>query len=308
MKRLLSMILLAALVISPVAVFAQTEEPMEWEQYTSEDGSLSLSYPSGWIAQNGGDDIPFPSAVVVNSEDTLSAWNDPAAEGPGPGQVAILTIILPRDFFDTIGMTLEEDASLADLAATFAQLFGTDEEAVEAEAEMLATEEAMAEPVGTEAAMSESEAEEIDLGDGMMAGYVEVSESTGDTAYVARDLGDGLVSVTIAFTASGELSDEFVADAQQIAASISYSGTADALMESMMGPTMSGTADAGEASLSGEELVQERCTVCHDLARVDAQDKDEAGWTATVDRMIGYGAQLNAGERQAVIDYLVETH
>ena len=62
------------------------------------------------------------------------------------------------------------------------------------------------------------------------------------------------------------------------------------------------------AGLDGNALVNERCTVCHSRDRIDAQDKDEAGWTATVDRMIGYGAQLNADERAAVIQYLVETH
>jgi sugar lactone lactonase YvrE len=62
------------------------------------------------------------------------------------------------------------------------------------------------------------------------------------------------------------------------------------------------------AALDGETLVNERCTVCHTRERIDAQDKDEAGWTETVDRMIGHGAQLNEEERAAVIEYLVATH
>jgi predicted lipoprotein with Yx(FWY)xxD motif len=66
--------------------------------------------------------------------------------------------------------------------------------------------------------------------------------------------------------------------------------------------------DMGEesmgAALDGNALVSERCTVCHTRERIDAASKDRAGWEATVDRMIGYGAQLNADERQAVIDYL----
>ncbi len=61
-------------------------------------------------------------------------------------------------------------------------------------------------------------------------------------------------------------------------------------------------------ALDGNALVDERCTVCHSRERIDAADKDEAGWTETVDRMIGNGAQLSAEERQAVIDYLVSTH
>ena len=62
------------------------------------------------------------------------------------------------------------------------------------------------------------------------------------------------------------------------------------------------------AALDGDALINERCTVCHTRERIDAQDKDEAGWTATVDQMIANGAQLNEEERAAVIEYLVETH
>ena len=61
---------------------------------------------------------------------------------------------------------------------------------------------------------------------------------------------------------------------------------------------------AEEEALDGEALVAERCTVCHSAERIDAAEKDEAGWTATVDRMIANGAELNEAERAAVIEYL----
>lgn len=54
-----------------------------------------------------------------------------------------------------------------------------------------------------------------------------------------------------------------------------------------------------------EALIKERCTVCHNTDRIFAAKHDEAGWTATVDRMIGKGAKLNVAERQAVITTLV---
>ncbi len=54
-----------------------------------------------------------------------------------------------------------------------------------------------------------------------------------------------------------------------------------------------------------EALIKERCTVCHNTDRIYAAQKDEAGWTATVDKMIGKGAKLNIAERQAVITTLV---
>jgi cytochrome c5 len=62
------------------------------------------------------------------------------------------------------------------------------------------------------------------------------------------------------------------------------------------------TADEGMAD--GEQLVQERCTVCHDLTRVEAADYDEAGWEASVDRMIQNGANLTPEERDIVVDFL----
>lgn len=70
------------------------------------------------------------------------------------------------------------------------------------------------------------------------------------------------------------------------------------MQDPMGGDEMSSDMDAGAA------LVEERCTVCHSSDRIYSADKDEAGWTATVDRMIGNGAQLNDEERQLVIDYL----
>jgi hypothetical protein len=54
-----------------------------------------------------------------------------------------------------------------------------------------------------------------------------------------------------------------------------------------------------------ETLIKERCTVCHNTDRIYAAKHDEAGWTATVDKMIGKGAKLNVAERQAVIATLV---
>lgn len=58
----------------------------------------------------------------------------------------------------------------------------------------------------------------------------------------------------------------------------------------------------------GEVLLQERCTACHTLARVESAQKTRDAWASTADRMIGYGAQLSDAERVVVIDYLAETY
>jgi sugar lactone lactonase YvrE len=56
--------------------------------------------------------------------------------------------------------------------------------------------------------------------------------------------------------------------------------------------------------MTGDELIDAKCTTCHSRERIDAAQKDEAGWTATVDRMIGYGIEITAEERAALIAHL----
>ena len=62
------------------------------------------------------------------------------------------------------------------------------------------------------------------------------------------------------------------------------------------------------AMLDGKSLVEERCTMCHDLGRVERAKKTEEEWKATVERMVGKGAQLNEAEQELVIKYLTETY
>ncbi len=62
------------------------------------------------------------------------------------------------------------------------------------------------------------------------------------------------------------------------------------------------------AALDGGALLKGRCTVCHDLGRVESKKKTEAEWKATVERMVGKGAKLNPAEQEAVIKYLAATY
>jgi cytochrome c5 len=73
-------------------------------------------------------------------------------------------------------------------------------------------------------------------------------------------------------------------------------------------PAPAATPTTASAALDGAQLVSERCTVCHSIDRINnkiASGADRAAWEQTVNRMISHGAQLNADERQAVLDYLV---
>ncbi|MDH4135096.1 MAG: hypothetical protein OEW09_00040 [Anaerolineae bacterium] len=72
--------------------------------------------------------------------------------------------------------------------------------------------------------------------------------------------------------------------------------------------TAAPVATEAPATLDGKSLVQERCTKCHDLGRVEQAKKTEEEWKATVERMVGKGAQLNQTEQEVVIKYLAKTY
>jgi len=58
----------------------------------------------------------------------------------------------------------------------------------------------------------------------------------------------------------------------------------------------------------GEVLLEQRCTVCHTLDRVERAQKTREEWVTTVERMIGLGAQLSESEKTVLVDYLTETY
>jgi hypothetical protein len=73
-------------------------------------------------------------------------------------------------------------------------------------------------------------------------------------------------------------------------------------------PTEAPTATEVPTTLDGKSLLEERCTVCHDLGRVERAKKTEEEWKTAVERMVGKGAQLNEVEQELVIKYLTETY
>ena len=57
-------------------------------------------------------------------------------------------------------------------------------------------------------------------------------------------------------------------------------------------PTSVPTAEPDLPELDGEALLEERCTECHTLTRVQSSRHDESQWQISVQRMISYGAEL----------------
>jgi hypothetical protein len=55
-------------------------------------------------------------------------------------------------------------------------------------------------------------------------------------------------------------------------------------------------------------LINEKLQNHHDVERIMSANHTRAEWNNTLDRMIGYGANISDTEKQEIIDYLVCFH
>lgn len=60
--------------------------------------------------------------------------------------------------------------------------------------------------------------------------------------------------------------------------------------------------------LDGKSLLEDRCTECHTLSRVEKAAKTRDGWNTTISRMVSLGAELDSEEREILLDYLETTY
>jgi cytochrome c1 len=56
----------------------------------------------------------------------------------------------------------------------------------------------------------------------------------------------------------------------------------------------------------GATLVQARCVTCHEADAIVQQRLSRTGWEREVDKMMRWGAKLDADERTAIVTYLAE--
>ncbi len=61
-------------------------------------------------------------------------------------------------------------------------------------------------------------------------------------------------------------------------------------------------------TLSGAELLQDRCARCHGLDIVEAESQSQAEWEATVDHMREKGATLTDNEAKTLVEYLAQSY
>src|SRR6201986_5221718 len=56
----------------------------------------------------------------------------------------------------------------------------------------------------------------------------------------------------------------------------------------------------------GRDITVSTCSKCHSLANITSQRKDRDGWSATVTKMVGYGATGSDEDFAQILDYLTK--
>ncbi|HMA71723.1 MAG TPA: hypothetical protein VKP67_09580 [Xanthobacteraceae bacterium] len=80
-----------------------------------------------------------------------------------------------------------------------------------------------------------------------------------------------------------------------------------AYLAANFGPTGGPAGSAAKVTLPGglgKDLVEARCTACHDLERVASIKRQKAEWPALVANMVGRGAVATPDEAQLITSYL----
>jgi glyoxylase-like metal-dependent hydrolase (beta-lactamase superfamily II) len=65
---------------------------------------------------------------------------------------------------------------------------------------------------------------------------------------------------------------------------------------------------AAPAAEAGKQVLENSCTQCHSLSRVESQNLTKPEWQSIVDRMKGKGVDISESDTAALVDYLVKTY
>ncbi len=65
---------------------------------------------------------------------------------------------------------------------------------------------------------------------------------------------------------------------------------------------------SASTSSQGATLVQDRCTVCHDISRVEGSRFSATQWKTVVDQMIAKGAHLTPDDETVVVQWLAANY
>lgn len=221
MKKLFLLLSIAILAAIPLSAFAQDEE--EWQEYTSEDGLLTVSYPAEWVY---GEEEEFPGVLFASNEGALEraqGGDDTAVES---GDFVVGLIFFPADLMAMLGVEVTEETTQADLTLALAATISGVETSTDPEAtpDPEAGGPVVGEPI------------EIEDEDGETITIVPVTEeSLNQAGFIIAwaDEETGVVTVGVVSGFAEEFDEEATEVAFTILDSAEFTGTAEDLMAAM---------------------------------------------------------------------------
>ena len=89
---------------------------------------------------------------------------------------------------------------------------------------------------------------------------------------------------------------------------VSCSGSSNPLQTSVSTAVSSDCAGVPTPSVDVDALISEKLQNHHGIEEIYSAQHTREEWNTTLDRMIGFGANINDTEKQEIIDYLVCFH
>lgn len=177
----------------------------EMEQFVSEDGLLTVSYPAGWSIEPSSAEDGCPGVQIVNPAGTTSA-----EETIQPGQIMMMICLLPSEALaNYMGIVISAEMTPDELATTITESFFAS---------------SITAPSG---------AKTVDLSAGVQAAYVTAAGVSSDEWMIIVYQQKGIIMITVVVSYAGELTDETSALGMTVAGSINYAGTAGDLLNAM---------------------------------------------------------------------------
>jgi hypothetical protein len=127
-------LILIALLVSPVLAMAQGDDEIEWVEFESESGLVTISYPEGWfVGTSTNEDDPTAEISVnfANSEELLEAISTSGEDEDvpaDPGDKGGSIFALPAEFLGLFGVELTDETTAQELAEVMGGVFFSEEE------------------------------------------------------------------------------------------------------------------------------------------------------------------------------------
>ena len=93
-----------------------------------------------------------------------------------------------------------------------------------------------------------------------------------------------------------------------VAIACSLSLSLDVASGSQSALALRASARQANGSKNGEEVFLNRCSSCHGTERALVAPRTKKGWEGVLADMVNMGAQLETGEQEAVLAFLIEQH